>query len=160
MTPTAPLVHLGLPDPPILISLLHNAHHDIGIARNVLLALQNLHQAVAVLAKLQIHPAGLQQIVHLLVVDLQVRDSQEKLSTARLGDGIEHVIHGHGDDPGLALRTHHGMSLARAGLAVGEYGAVEALDRRVDDRLDDRLEDIVVRLLRVEYVICGNSESR
>jgi len=74
---------------------------------------------------------------------------------------IEHLLDRQRDDARLVVGAHHRVRLARASLqasvtldrksthlAVGEDGAVEALDRRADHRSDRGAVELERRLVR------------
>lgn len=55
----------------------------------------------------------------------------------------------------LSLAAHHGVRLARAGLAIHEYGTVEALETRQHDLAHCLLVDVSVAVtLTIDQVEC------
>eukprot|EP00906_Rhabdomonas_costata_P026595 RCo037892 len=75
-----------------------------------------------------------EQVQHLLVVDLQEGHRHRALHAVRsLGcgalvvDSVEHQLAQPGDDARIVRLTHHGMSLTRRGLPVGEDAPVVAV---------------------------------
>ena len=97
-----------------------------------------------------------EQVRELLVVDLEV--ARRNLGVAVLGvrevvkDGLRRAR-----DHALALLAAqvalHRVRLARARLAVGEHGALEAAEHVWDDGLDRLLEHLLLRRERAEHVV-------
>ncbi|KOO22595.1 hypothetical protein Ctob_003354 [Chrysochromulina tobinii] len=99
----------------------------------------HVHTRVRVLLQLELVGRVLrEQIADLLVVDLEVGGAHEELGilAATRRDEIEDLLEGTRDDAsqlGRIVDALHREGLAGAGLAVGEDGAVEAIDDGFDD---------------------------
>ena len=115
---------------------------------------------------------GVEQVVHLLVVDLHVADLDLRLPGALiallrhlLGYPLEERVAEPRDDPLVVLGAHHAVGLAGAGLAVGEYAGVVPVEGVVEQVDAEGLEDallagevgVVVGQERVEAVIEGEA---
>lgn len=113
-------------------------HHPARLLRgghDVLAQAGHVHAGFFALVHVQALVLRCQQVIDVLVVDLHVGDAEEKLAVLSGGDQVEHLLHCQRDDAGVLPAPPHRVRLARAGLAVGKDGAVEALDHLVDDGL-------------------------
>lgn len=107
---------------------------------------------------------GVQEVMHLLVVDLHVADFHlvGELGALALGDGVEEGVAESGDDALAVPAPHHGVRLARPGLSVGEDARVVALERVLQDVPAEAVEHLLLareargrRVQRVEAVVEG-----
>lgn len=85
----------------------------------------------------------------MLVVDLHhAHTDLEHVVGGAVGDFVEDLEDRAGDDAAhvlvLEVGAHHGMRLARAGLALGEDGAVEPDEDVLDDGTRSKVEDVAL----------------
>jgi hypothetical protein len=85
----------------------------------------------------------IKEIPDVFIINLKVRDSNEKLHLARasiraLVNKPKYMVEGIGDDTSVLgasiFNSHHCMGFATARLTVGKYCSVIALEDRFDER--------------------------
>jgi hypothetical protein len=85
----------------------------------------------------------IQEIPDVFIINLKVRDSNEKLHLARasiraLVNKPKYMVKGIGDDASVLgasiFNSHHCMGFATARLTIGKYCSVIALEDRFDER--------------------------
>ena len=101
------------------------------------------------------HERGIEQVVHVLVVDLDHRHvhcaSPARAALDALEDARNRPRH---ETPGLApSRAHHRVALAAAGLAVREARRVVPLEDAIDDPRAEAIEDVALRRASPEHAI-------
>ena len=107
-----------------------------------------------------VYPSGLpfrvEEVVPRIVVDFDVGHANDKRPVGALGDFAEEQAESAGGEAAVhvALRpAGDGEGLAGAGLAVGEHGAVDPLERGHDRPASDALEHLILLRLGADDAV-------
>src|SRR2546423_5014582 len=98
----------------------------------------------------------LEEVADVLVVDFKIRHADIVADIgALIGlDSLEQIFAGPRDQAGLVRRTHHGVTLARPGLAVGEDARMVAFKVVVQKLFAQAVEDIfLVRVVTAGGIV-------
>ena len=146
-------VHLSDADVPVLAANVHGLLNVLHAVDHHLLA-RDVDALDAVLADLDDAGLWVEQVAHVLVVDLNVRHAHKELALAALRlDALEDLLRGLAEDARRALVAEHRVRLAAARLAVGKDRAVDAVKRAAHDRAPDLVENLSRRRLLVKHVV-------
>jgi hypothetical protein len=82
----------------------------------------------------------------MLVINLEVRDSNVIAYVGRLSffDSLEEIFACPGNQTRTFRRTHHGITLPRSSLAVGEYARVVSFKVVIQELLSEAVVDVLL----------------
>ena len=159
MRPRGLAVHECLAGGPVLVADLKVLHHFGHCSDRHFLYVLDEDSLLRRFSELQLPLlVDVQQVSELFVVELDVRAHDQKiLGLVRLGR-LEDRLEAARDDAFLLLvleAAHHGVGLARAGLAIGEDRAIVALEYFLGEVLAGGVEDVGLRGGGLEDVVEG-----